>query len=295
MKVLMTGGCGFLGAWIARRLLESGAGVRLFDRADDLTMVRAIVGDPANGIECVKGDVTDTAQVADALAGCDRVIHLAGWLTPACQADPIGGARVNVIGTLNVFEAARRHGVDHVVYTSSVGVFGPEDGRTPEPNTHYGAFKLANEGCARAYWTHDGISSVGLRVGVVYGPGREVGLSAGATLACRAAARGEDYVIGFSGATCLVYVEDVAATYAEVLTHPAAGAHVFNVPGEPTAVDAIIAEIRRHAPEIRLSATGAPQPFTADVPADALHARYPGIPKTSLREGVARTIAHYRA
>ena len=67
-------------------------------------------------------------------------------MTPTCQADPLLGARVNVIGTLNAFEAAKANGITQVFYTSSGGVYGLKDNQPPFPSTHYGAFKLANEG-----------------------------------------------------------------------------------------------------------------------------------------------------
>src|SRR5258706_3102744 len=91
--------------------------------------------------------------------------------------------------------------------------FDPIDGRTPFPLTHYGDFKLAGEGCARAFWEDDRMPSIGFRPLVVYGPGREVGLTAGPSLACRAAARGEPYVIPFTGETDLLYVDDMAACF----------------------------------------------------------------------------------
>ena len=124
----------------------------------------------------------------------------------------------------NVFEAALSHGIKRIVYTSSAGVYGPDDGMTPYPTTHYGAFKLACEGSARAYWSDHGLASVGFRPFIVYGPGRETGLTAGPTLACRAAARGERYRIPYVGSAGLVYVDDVAHAYKLALLRDAEGA-----------------------------------------------------------------------
>ena len=114
---------------------------------------------------------------------------------------------------------------------SSAGVFGPTDGDVPFPTTLYGAFKLAGEGCARAFWEDHRIPSVGFRPLVVYGPGRELGLTAGPTLACRAAARGEAYVIPFSGATDFIYVDDVAAAFVAPVQRALSGAAVHNLLG----------------------------------------------------------------
>jgi nucleoside-diphosphate-sugar epimerase len=239
--------------------------------------------------------VSDHATVAAAAEGCDVVVHLAAILTPACQQDPIRGAEINLIGTLNVFEAAKRHGMRAVIYMSSAGVFGPDDGRTPRPTTHYGAFKLAGEGCARAYWESDGLPSVGFRPLVVYGPGRETGLTAGPSLACRAAARGEPYVIPFTGATDLLFVDDIAAAFEKAVLAPPAGAHAFSLPGEQSTVDQVIAEIRRQVPDADLAASGDRVPVAAEIAPNGIDAVLPGLPHTRLREGIAATIAYYRA
>ncbi len=198
-KVLITGGGGFLGAWILRLLHSQGILARIFELKDDRRHIEMIAAEAGRHAEWVTGDVADTEAMIEAARDCDAIIHLAGLMTPACQANPLLGARVNVIGTLNAFEAAKTHGISHVTYTSSGGVFGLEDDQAPFPLTHYGAFKLANEGNARAYWEDAGISSFGFRPFVIYGPGRDAGLTAGISLACLAAARGEAYSVAFSG------------------------------------------------------------------------------------------------
>ncbi len=295
MTVLITGGGGFVGAWVAKRLLARGMGVRMFDLRRETALLERIAGpDAAAAVEWVIGDITDSEALTAASQGCSGVVHLAALLTPACQQDPVLGARINVIGTLNVFEAAKAVGLSNVVYTSSVSVFGPDDGVHPLPSTHYGAFKLANEGCARTYWEHDGLSSVGIRPGVVYGPGREVGLSAGPSLACRAAARGEDYEIGYSGDTSLIHVDDLAAIYERLVVTGQDGARVFNATGARVTMPALVGEIEKHNPGIAITAAGAPLPFSADISDAALHEAFPDLPQTSLEDGIAGTVAFYR-
>ena len=114
-----------------------------------------------------------------------HVIHLAGLQVPTCRADPILGAKVNVLGTLAVFEAVRLAGdqVKRLVYASSAAVFGPPE-KYPTgpladdvplvPATHYGVFKCCNEGNARIYFQDFGLSSIGLRPWTVYGVGRDL-------------------------------------------------------------------------------------------------------------------------
>jgi len=294
MRVLVTGGGGFLGAWIIRRLLRAGSEARVFDVHADRALVRRFAGSGADDLDWRRGDIADTEAVAAAAEGCDRIVHLAGLLTPACRDDPIAGARVNVLGTLNAFEAARRHGIGRVIYTSSGGVFGPDDDRLPFPTTHYGAFKLANEGSARAYWEDAGIASIGFRPFVVYGPGREGGLSAGPTLACRAAARGEAYAIPFTGLAGLVHVDDVAAAYAAALDAELAGAHTLNLTGQAASMDEVIAVIRRVVPGAELRCEGPALPSAATATNEWASGLLALGTERTLEAGIAETVEHYR-
>jgi UDP-glucose 4-epimerase len=232
MRALVTGGSGFIGLWMIKSLLARGIQVRVFDLTADSPLVREILGNTASNVDWQVGDVSDGEAVEKAAADCDVLVHLAAVLTPACQENPVRGAEINLIGSLNVFEAARKHGIKSVVYMSSAGVFGPEDGTTPWPTTHYGAFKLAMEGSARAYWADHQIASVGFRPLIVYGPGREVGMTAGPSLACKAAARGEEYVIPFTGVTDFVHVDDVVAAYLAAIETPLSDARAYTLVGE---------------------------------------------------------------
>jgi len=295
MKVLVTGGSGFLGAWIVKRLAQSGHQIRIFDIAANKSLVAEIAGGFADSVEWRTGDIVEPDHVHGAAEGCDAIIHLAGILTPDCKTDPIRGAKINLIGTLNVFEAARRHSIGRIVYTSSAAVYGPTDGHTPRPDTHYGAFKLACEGSARAYWEDHRLGSFGFRPYVVYGPGRTTGLTAGPSLACRAAARGQPYTIPYSGSAGLVYVDDVAAAYEAALLREGDGAHVFNMPGEVASNDQVIAEIRRVVPDARIDIAGPALQFTPDIEQGDLYAVLSGLRRTSLSEGIRQTIAFHKA
>lgn len=295
-RVLIAGGGGFIGAWIIRRLLRQGAAVRVLEPGDDRRMLRMILGGHADGIDWVRADIADTAAVVAAAEGCDALINLAGLLTPVCQRDPVRGAMVNVIGTLNVFEAARSQGIGHVVYASSGGVYGPDDdGGEPKPTTHYGAFKLANEGNARAWWADAGISSTGFRPFIVYGPGRESGLTAGISLACRAAAEGAAYVVPFRGPVALIHVDDVAAAFVAAGRQRLDGARTVNLTGQVTTVEETIGMIRDIVPGASLSAGGPPVPSAAS-PANEWATCGLDLPaERPLRDGLAETIAFHRA
>lgn len=294
-RILITGGGGFLGGWIVKALSAGGHAVRIFDRSGDRRVIREIAGPQADAAEWLAGDVTDGPAVEAALRGCDAVIHLAALLTPACKGDPVLGAQVNLIGTLNVFEAARAAGIRRVVYASSAAVFGPDDGATPLPVTHYGVFKLACEGCARAYWLDHGIASIGFRPTIVYGPGRESGLTAGPTLACREAVAGRPYMIGYSGVQDLVFVGDVAAAFTAAATTPFEGAHAFSLGGGSADVGEVVAAIVAQVPEARIEIAGPAVPMASTISETPFAGLLGPLPRTPLRDGIAQTVAHYRA
>ena len=295
MRVLVTGGKGFLGAWIVRRLARRGFEPRIFDIADDRALMAKIAGaETADGLDWRVGDIVSRDAVRAAAEGCDAIVHLAGVLMNDCATDPVRGAEINLIGTLNAFEAARAHGVARIVYTSSGGVFGPDDGRTPLPQSHYGAFKLACEGSARAYWNDHRLGSIGFRPYIVYGPGRETGLTAGPTLACRAAARSESYTIGYSGVAGLVYVDDVAAACEAALLRPPAGAHVFNLNGVSASSTDVRDAILEAAPGARISVDGPRLSMPDALAPDDLRSALPGLATTGLRQGIAETVRWYR-
>src|SRR5262245_65091351 len=105
----MTGGYGCIGSWVAKQLVESGQEVWVYDLKEDTHRVALLLdAEGMSRVHFVPGDVSDPAAVRAAVeaAGASHLLHLAGLQTPTCRADPVLGAKVNVIGTLAVFEAA---------------------------------------------------------------------------------------------------------------------------------------------------------------------------------------------
>src|SRR4051794_37351368 len=110
MRVLLTGGYGCIGSWIVRNLLARGDQAWIYDLKEDPRRLRLILPEEqVRQVRFLQGDVTDLAGLTKAIAqhGITHLVHLAGLQVPTCRADPILGARVNVLGTLSVFEAVR--------------------------------------------------------------------------------------------------------------------------------------------------------------------------------------------
>src|SRR5687767_3455463 len=115
----ITGAQGCIGSWIVKALTERGDRAIVFDRSDDSRRLSAIMNDADLArVRFITGDITDVKAVLSALRESEatRVIHLAGLQVPACKTDPVAGALVNVAGTLNLFEAARRIAINGIVY-----------------------------------------------------------------------------------------------------------------------------------------------------------------------------------
>lgn len=304
---LLTGAHGFIGAWVTKRLHDAGARVLLFDRDTDPRRLRLIMDDEAVArTRFVTGDITDagTLPLIFEEFEVEHVIHLAGLQVPTCRADPHAGALVNVVGTINVFEAARASGgrVKRVVYASSAAVYGTgEEGRAvserdePQPSTHYGVFKRANEGNARVYHLEHGISSVGLRPLTVYGVGRDFGITSSPTKAMKAAVVGLPFRIRFGGHTDFQYVADTADTFIRAAVSELEGAHVFNLHGETVGMSDVVAEIERARPEARglISFDDAPLAIPSEFDDAAIRAALGPLPATPLAEGVRATVERF--
>jgi UDP-glucuronate 4-epimerase len=292
---LVTGALGCVGAWCCRQLVREGHTVVGFDLDSDRRRPELIMSrEELAAVEFARGDITDLAELERMLATREvtHVVHLAAMLIPLAAADPPRGALVNVVGTVNVFEAATRRGVTGLAYASSVAAYDRSDGvrvadgTDGHPVSHYGVHKQANEGAARVYWRDGGLASVGLRPHVVYGPGRDHGLTAGPTLAMLAAARREAYEIPFGGRAQFQYVVDVAERFIEAARAASTDAVVRNVGGPSEHVTDVIAAIEAVAPDAAGKIT-----FKQDVllplPED-MEASQPVT--TPLRQGVLETL-----
>jgi nucleoside-diphosphate-sugar epimerase len=250
-------------------------------------------------------DVTDLDSVTGLVkrAQITNVIHLAGLQVPFCRADPVLGARVNVVGTATVLEAARRSegAVRAISYASSLAVYGPPelyegaavDDESPlAPATLYGIYKQADEGIALRYASDYGVGSVGLRPTIVYGPGRDQGLTSDPTKAMLAAAAGRPGRIGFGGRSILHHAEDVANAFVAAARVDSGDGRALNVPGAEVSMDDVAKTIREVVPGAEVIVDPTPLPFPERVDGGSFD-RLVGGSFRPLGEGVANTVRHF--
>ena len=306
-RFLVTGAYGAVGAWVVRALVSEGSEAVTFDLSDDARRLRLLLtSEEVAAVPHVRGDISDLVALERVLDEHEitNVIHLAALQVPFCRADPPLGARVNVVGTVNVLDAVkrRRERMRQVVYASSVAAFdaleedGAEPAMTATPSTLYGVYKRANEGSAWVYWQDDRVSSIGLRPHTVYGPGRDQGLTSAPTTAMLAAAAGVPYHIPYGGASQLQYARDVARAFVAASRADYEGASVHNLGGRRVTMAEVVEAITGAAPESGGSITFADVvlPFPEETDAGSLTALVGSLPETPLADGVGETIARFR-
>ena len=182
MKILVTGGCGFIGTNLIELLLGSSSyEISILDNlsAGNMRYLKDVLAAHRLGlsyVDFIKGDIMNMSVVKQACKGVHAVVHLAAHagVVPSVE-DPFHDAEVNVTGTLNLLEASRKAGVERFVFASSnapLGVQSPpmSEDKPPRPLSPYGASKLAGEGYCSAFWGSYGLRTVVLRFSNAYGP-----------------------------------------------------------------------------------------------------------------------------
>ena len=271
VRFLITGALGAIGVWTMRSLLERGHDVVALDLGGSPhRLPLALTEEQQARITHLRGDITDLAALERALDeyAITNVVHLAALQVPFVRADPVLGTSVNVVGTTNVLEAARRHGVGGpVVYASSIAVYGPGGTLAGDdvPGTLYGVLKRANEGTAVRYFEDYGVSSLGLRPHTIFGPGRDQGVTSAPTLAMVAAAAREPYEIPFGGRVQLQHAADAGEAFARAALLEYEGAAVYDLDGDVLAIEEILALIQGAVPEARITVGALRLPLIEEV------------------------------
>jgi nucleoside-diphosphate-sugar epimerase len=294
--VLVTGAGGCIGSWTLALLTHAGVPTVAFDLSDDRRRPRLLIDEENLAkIPWITGDIADTEAVTAAVAQHDirAIVHLAALQVPFCKADPVAGAKVNVVGTVNVFEAARARDVKRLAYASSIAAHSFFSGARWLA-TLYGAYKLCDEMIAHTYAGDWDVPSVGIRPGVVYGVGRDQGLTSKTTVAILAAAAERPYTVPFSGAVSALHAGEVASAFIKAVSTEREGAHVFDLNGRATTVAEWLEIVRALAPGARLDVEGEPLPFPADLSDEPIRAYLGDYGPVPLEDGIEETFDAFR-
>jgi len=309
-RFLVTGALGCIGAWTVKRLVDEHVPVWTYDLPGDPHRLRLIMDDSALAqVKLVSGDITDAENFERTVAdnGITNIVHLAALQVPFVRADPIQGAKVNVVGTAVVFESVKRHAdqIQGFVYASSVGVYGPPEMYPPGPLMNdaplypmnlYGVYKQADEGMARIYWQDYKVRSIGLRPYVLYGPGRDQGMTSTPTKGMLAAAVGRSYHISYGGTVVFQYADDMAALFIRAARTQADGAPVFNAGGTTEHMSRVVEAINAAAPEMAGKITFDPNPLgiSPEIDDSELVALLGPMNWTPISQGVRDTVELFR-
>lgn len=295
--VLVTGAGGCIGSWVLALLGRAGVPAVGYDLTDDKRRPRLLMQDEAvDKIPWETGDIADSDRVLKVVRnhGVRAIIHLAALQVPFCRADPINGAKVNVVGTVNVFEAARSQGLKRLAFASSIAAYSffPDQPWLP---TLYGAYKYCDEMIGKVYFENWDVPSIGLRPGVVYGIGRDQGMTSKTTVAILAAAADKPYTVPFSGAVSGLHAGEVASAFIKSVSKERNEALVFDHNGVPSTVDDWIDLVRQVAPKADLRVDGKALPFPADLSDEPIREFLGDFGHMSLGEGIQATYDGFQA
>jgi nucleoside-diphosphate-sugar epimerase len=296
--VVVTGAGGCIGSWVLSLLAHAGVEACAFDLSEDKRRPRLLMSESdLENVQWLTGDISDGAALTRALEAVRpcAVIHLAALQVPFCKADPIAGAKVNVVGTVNIFEAARGLGIKRIAYASSIAAYGAMDDGHGAMHTLYGAYKYCDEQIAKVYSQDWNVHSVGIRPGVVYGVGRDQGLTSKTTFAVLAAAEGKPYEVPFSGGVSWLYAGEAASAFIHAVARERAGAPVFDMNGVYAPVEEGLRIIRQLAPSAAISSSGQPLAFPMHLPDEPLRAYLGDYGSMPLDEGIRETYETFRS
>lgn len=299
-RFLVTGALGCIGAWTVKRLVDEGTPVWTYDLGSSNHRLKLIMEDEALAkVNFVSGDITEFDPFNKVVSenGITHIVHLAAFQVPFVRAQPVLGAKVNLVGMSVVLESAKQNlsQIQGLSYASSAAVYGPP-GMGYQTTSLYGIHKQAKEGMARIYSQDYGLHAVGLRPHTVYGPGRDQGMTSTPTKAMLAAAIGRPYQITFGGTIVMEHADDMAQVFIDAARAKPEKAGAYDVGGNTVAVEEIVNAINAAAPEMADKLTYNPTPLTVsstqeDQPLKTLLGKLNWRP---LNEGVKQTVEHFK-
>lgn len=303
-RYLITGGTGFIGVYVARKLRAIGTPVALLDLKPDLELLDLVAGPGARDeLTLLQGDVAAAAEVFGAVSasGATVIVHLASPLPPESERDPSASLHAMTHAQVNVLDAARLLGARKIIWASATSVFGhpkhhggidrpvPNDA-AHHPETLYGICKSANERLARLYWARFGVASVGLRLCQVYGPGKKRGRPFGyrmfehAVLGIPFEVPNGDDIVNWQ------YVEEVADLILVAAAADTASGDSFNTSGDVVSTREAVGLLSKLAPQARLTVLPGAASLTQRFDTSALEKATGFTFRVGVAEGFARTI-----
>lgn len=307
MVYLVTGGTGFIGAYVARLLSQEGATVVAYDLAPDENAIQKVLApDELARIAIVRGDVTDLPHLVHTIKEhrAEQIVHLAYLMTDAAQANAPLAIKINCEGTNDALEAARILGLRRVVWASSIAVFGPRsvgpegivaNDAPYDPQTIYGACKSLNEVVAAHYSTAYGLDTIGLRFPTVYGAGRMRGAGQFVSELIEKPAQGLPGHVPYGDySTTWAYVEDVARAVVLACQAPPTKTRAFNLGGDVRPVREAAAWVQRLLPQADLTFLPGTRLLPSRFDATLAQQELGWQPQYSMEEGIRKTINYWR-
>jgi nucleoside-diphosphate-sugar epimerase len=258
MSILITGGAGFIGQNLAKRLVEAEE-VVIFDTNPEK------IDKPLDNMVIIKGDITNLNQLEEVFSNYNftTVFHLAILMPPYTEEDPYKAFKVNVEGTMNVIKTACKHDVENFIYPSSATVFGP-DRKPPftiedilDPWTVYSSFKICTEVIGSIYSKKYDINFRAVRFPIVVGPGRNpfLGITRYPTQMLDDAAKGKEYVAEISPETefPIIYIDDAVQMLINLWRSKDIQFEIINVDGMWITAKELAEGIKKAIPSAKIS------------------------------------------
>ncbi len=241
LKIGVTGGAGYVGSNLVKVLIADKNEVVSIDNLMNGDYSHLRTQGSGNAANLLEGDIRDLEFMVEAFEGCDAITHLAALPgLVKCRERPDEATSINVYGTYNVLEAARRLGIGKVVFCSTAAVYGKPaempvtEGVSLRPLNLYGVTKLAGERLMDVFSDNHGIATVSLRFGNVFGVGLFTNYDTVVPKFVRMGLNGEDLTVYGDGSSArdFVHVDDIAQALILALESKGEGSEVYNVGGE---------------------------------------------------------------
>jgi UDP-glucose 4-epimerase len=262
-KKLITGGLGFTGAYLARQLLKEGEEIVLFQRRKEIPPSAA---DLNGKVTVFSGDISNWVHVVDAVKShnIDGIYHSAALLTKGCDESAAAGFRVNVIGTMNILEAARIMGIKDVAYVSSGATYSlsppkrVSNDTRQKPENMYATTKVCCELMGEQYHRQYGINFRGMRFAMIAGPSRQISYYYGDwSGVIEMTAMGKAYTVHANpdSPCAYIYVKDVVRALIDLMKAPEEKLRqrIYNVHGFMATLHEVAESIKKHIPEARIN------------------------------------------